>query len=296
MNIHPLLALSLSVLLASAVHAVAAPDQITVIDDAELIRDFERKVGALAEAGEGITADELSASLSGVPKKCDVTFERATESNGSADDSVYVIGSVFLCGKCDKWHRSGHATAWALSSDGLMVTNYHVFENAKGGAMAVCGNDGTVHRVTEILAADQANDLAVFRVNADSLQPLALAAPAPVGTAVEVVSHPEGSFFAHSFGHISRYNKAPQKNDAPSTVQMAITADFAIGSSGAPVLNAAREVVGVVCSTRTIHARNADKSTPGSAQMVVKICAPVAALTAMLPETQKNAERTLELQ
>ena len=275
------LALFIHFLLLSAAHAAPTSGNIAIIDDAELTRTLQRTLEGYAESGKGVTADELAEGLPKVPAKCDVTFKNAAAS-GSLDESVYLIGSVYLCGKCDKWHSSGSASAWALTTDGLMVTNYHVIDGAQGGAMGVCGIDGTVHRVTEILAADEINDIAIFRVDSKSLKPLPIGTSAAVGSKVEVVSHPEGRFFTHSFGQISRYARTPGKADAPGYIQMSITADYAKGSSGGPVLNEQGEVVGMVRSTKSIYYNNDKKSGPTNLQMVVKICIPVSAISSML--------------
>jgi S1-C subfamily serine protease len=199
------------------------------------------------------------------------------------DAAVYLISSVYLCGKCDKWHLGGTASAWALTADGLMVTNYHVFEKAKGGAMGVCGVDGKTHRIIEVLAADETNDIAVFRVDAKDLKPLPIGPDAEVGSSVEVISHPERRFFTHTFGKVSRYHQLPAKPDAPKRIMMSITADYAKGSSGGPVLDAEGRVIGMVSSTQSIYYESSRKDKlAGPLQMVVKNCVPVSAISAVL--------------
>ena len=64
---------------------------------------------------------------------------------------------------------------------------------------------------------------------------------------------------------------------------MSITADYAKGSSGGPVLDADGHVVGMVCSTQSIYYDSRDKNKlQGPLQMVVKNCIPVSAISAIL--------------
>ena len=191
----------------------------------------------------------------------------------SPEASVYIIAAVYDCGKCDKWHLGGTASAWALSEDGLMVSNYHVFDGAEGAAMGVCDTDGKVHRVVEIIAADKRNDIAVFRVDTKGLKPLRIGPPAAIGDEIKAISHPDSLFFSHTFGRVSRYHRRGE------TTYMSITADFALGSSGAPILDMENRVVGMVVSTRNIYY---DSEAGEDLQMVVKDCVPITAITAML--------------
>ena len=93
---------------------------------------------------------------------------------------------------------------------------------------------------------------------------------------VHVISHPDGMFYYYSKGMISLYDTMKGK---PRIQWMVISADYARGSSGAPVLNDSGEVVGMVASTVTIHYEKRKLTNP---QMVVRLCAPVDAIRALI--------------
>lgn len=252
-----------------------------IIDDAALLSSAQTGIGKYAESKEGPSADELAKQIKGTPAVLNLEIPKAAK-NTNPDASVYIITSVYLCGKCEHWHPDGTATAWALTRDGLMVSNYHVFAGAKGGALGVCGIDGKTHRVIEVLAADETNDIAIFRVDSKDLIPLEIGSPAPVGEELQVVSNPDRKFFSHTYGRVSRYHSIPTRNDGKRAVKMSITADYAKGSSGGPVLDSEGRVVGMVSSTTSIYYESTPKDEfKGALQMVVKNCVPVSCITDM---------------
>lgn len=274
----------LAAVLLSGSTALADP---VVVDDSKLMESISVGVGAYTDA-EGIPKPaELAKALAKAPATTDLPVPTA-DAAANADSSVYIIGSVYKCDDCEKWHGDGVATAWALTADGLMVTNYHVFENAEDAAMGVCGLDGKTHPILGIVAADHTNDICIFRVGASDLKPLALRKNPPVGEKVEVLSHPDAAFFSHTFGQVSRYHRDAEGGDNPA-VWMSVTAEYAKGSSGGPVLDKDCRVVGMVCSTYSIYFTEKEKRRPAEdLQMVVRDCVTSSAIMAMLPNLGKD--------
>jgi S1-C subfamily serine protease len=171
------------------------------------------------------------------------------------------------------------------------VTSYHVIDASTERGLVVMTAGAHVYPVRSVLAASRADDLVVLKVDAEGLQPLPLAdseARAPVGSAVSVISHPDGRFFCYTAGVVSRYMKihaAGQTADA-----MAITADYARGSSGAPVLNQQGQVVAVVSSTESIYYTQ-EGQRQLNLQMVFRTCIPTSSLLRMLRPADQVASR-----
>ena len=186
--------------------------------------------------------------------------------------SVLVIGRLYNCGKCSKWHTST-ASAFVISRDGIIVTNHHVLENDDGEILGAMDYKGNVYSIEKVLAANEEDDLAILKLRNAELTPMALGKPANVGSDVWVISHPDRKMYMMTKGMVSRYNMIMDKNRKPGR-RMSITADYAKGSSGAPVFNRKGQVVGVVSSTNYIY-YNVVNGKKENLQMVVKNCIPV---------------------
>ena len=252
-----------------------------VIDDSSMTRDLGEKIGSLVDGEKTTGAKVLTKQLS--RKSTALTLPKpskkvSTDIYTESVDSVGIIASVYKCGKCDKWHRSGCATCWILSEDGVMVTNYHVFANAEHSGWGVLLRDGSVYAVKEVLAADKSADVAIFRVEGEGFNALKLGDQPKVGGEVHIIAHPDSRFFTYTAGFVSRYYAARKTKDAAKTIWMAVTAEFARGSSGGPVLDECGNVVGMVANTQSIYypKKKGSKHLRGPFQMVIRNCVRVA--------------------
>lgn len=266
-------------------------DDQKIIDDHVVLNGFTDFLDAAVADGTATPAQIIRKQL-GRQKTSLILPENKTNEGFAYDtaiDSVAVLASIYKCPNCSRTHNST-ATAWALTSDGVMASNYHVFENANRIAFGIATLKGKFFAITEILAANQESDVAIFRVKADnfSLPPLPLAIKdAPVGTPVNVISHPDGRFYTYTSGKVSRYHK---KNHTRSPSNwMSITADYARGSSGGPVMDDKGVVVGMVANTNTIYYKSSSQKktaskthSSGPVQMVIKNCVPSHALRGLL--------------
>jgi len=131
-------------------------------------------------------------------------------------------------------------TGFLVSSDGKLITNFHVIEKA-ASAVAKAENGG-LFPVEGVLASDPKNDLVLLKLKAKDLPFLTLGKSEnlEVGTRIAVIGSPLGLEGTLSEGIVSARRKA---SDMTGVLQ--VTAAISRGSSGSPVMNAKGEVVGV---------------------------------------------------
>jgi len=281
----PYMKLLLSTVLALGPTALLADGFKSPINDFKIKSTFEKQLGALRDEGKLVATDKLATQL----KKQNQVKLKLPESSrkNSPSSSVYELnkngilcfGNIYKCDKCDNWH-SNIAGGFVISKEGLAVTNYHVMENKKAGAFGGMTIGGTIYPVAEVVASSKKDDLAIVRLEGKDFNPLPIAEGGSVGADVTAISHPEGRFYSVSRGIISRYYTL-RAGDEKGSHRMAITADFAKGSSGSPVFNKNGEVVGVVASTNSIY-YNKREGIERNLQMVIKSCIPSGSILKLL--------------
>jgi len=246
-------------------------------NDLKLGSDFQKGLEKLLDGNQSVSLSDLKKQLTQKHSKV-VLGEipiHSTSPNKLYDQickSVLVMGRLYNCGKCSKWHTS-MASAFVIGQDGIIVTNHHVLAKDEGEILGAMDNEGTIYAVEKVLAANQQDDLAILKLRDAKLIPMSLAKPANVGSDVWVISHPNRKLYTMTKGMVSRYHMI-LNNDRKPGRRMAITADYAKGSSGAPVFNRKGQVVGVVSSTSSIY-YSVENGKKENLQMVVKNCIPV---------------------
>ncbi|MGD0094166.1 MAG: serine protease [Planctomycetota bacterium] len=267
-------------LAAPCADGAAAPEPV---DDQRITLNLEKAAAELVAAGRTVKMAALIEQLQ--KKKCalelvpppkeaiplETFYERMKA-------SVLIVAGYYKCDKCGKHHVSP-AGGYAISKSGVCVTNYHVVNAPHWETLLAMTADGRVLPVQAVLAASAADDVAIVQLDGQDLTPVALAADAPVGARVRVINHPDGRFFVYTEGVISRYFKSHRK-DAEAAM-MAITADFAKGSSGSPVFNDCGAVVGMVANTASIY-YNLKEGHKEDLQMVVKECVPASSILKLI--------------
>lgn len=260
-------------LLVSLAVARASP----VIDDAVLEQAF---IDGLLQPGvDGLDGAAAVKALAAAEGRSTAVDGRG----GAAPDydticrSVVVVGSISHCGECDAYHMDAVSTGWIASADGRIVTNHHVIEDAEAGELGVMTFDGTVYPVRAVLAADREGDAAVLGLGAVGTEwpALRLSDGAKTGEGVRIVGHPDGRFYTLTEGIVSRvFAQQATGGKKGRRTWVSVTADYGAGSSGAPVLDAAGEVVAMVSSTAALLADPGEDEKPqaGDVQMVFKDC------------------------
>jgi serine protease Do len=154
-----------------------------------------------------------------------------------------------------------YASAWVAAEDGVLVTNWHVFEDLEEGEVfGAVDYKGNVYPLIDFLGGDKVEDVAVVKINARGLRPLPLAeSHAEVGSWVSVLCHPGYNSFVFTQGTVTRYSTT-RNEEGKREWWMGVTADYGHGSSGSPVLNKYGAVVGMAATSLTID------GTPGFAK------------------------------
>ena len=165
--------------------------------------------------------------------------------------AAVLITGAYKCDKCSRWH-STLASGVVVDPNGVIATNHHVAAGATAEAMGVMTADGRFFPVTEVLATNKDNDVALLRVNAKGLTALPVRDTLEAGANIYCYSHPANSFGCFSDGIVTRYFRlaGPERNGA---VFMQITADYARGSSGGPIVDQQGNLVGLVSSTQPVY-------------------------------------------
>jgi len=267
---------------------VVAAEKLNWDSDADVMAYLCRAGSQLIEKGATTSKATLVSQFRRKQCRLDLAVGRTAvqepaEIYARTRPGVLAVAGLYRCKKCSRWHATT-ASGFVLAKNGVAATNCHVLKSEEPQTFVAMTSTGEIFPIKEVLAANEADDLAIIQLAlppATTLTPLTLAAgepAAPVGTRVSVISHPEHHFYMLTEGMISRYLDWRQSSNTVKRV--AITADFAVGSSGAPVLNTCGEVVAVVCATHTVFSgKEHDKREP---QMTLKLCAPIHRLRALL--------------
>lgn len=276
--------------LSSALLVLLAPPtgraaESPVVSDDAIVQRIESEGNALIRAGKTVKLKTLRLQLPKV-HTCSLALPPASAEALSPDElyerrsrGVLVIGVLAKPKKKTRYEMAG-CSGFAITADGILVTNYHVVDNPEGETMVAMTREGQVTPITEILAADKLSDVAILRAPGATFTPLPLAAELPAaGSSIWVISHPDHNFYSITGGIVSRHFIAT--TEAGKTPQMAITADFGAGSSGGPILNRQGEVGGMVCSTTSVYWEDA-KAKINDLQMVFKHCVPVPSIRRLI--------------
>jgi tetratricopeptide (TPR) repeat protein len=143
-------------------------------------------------------------------------------------------------------NQSGEAfsgTGFFISSDGLLLTDYHVIRDAV--RITARTSDGTIYQLKKVCGYSEADDVAELQFVTPKGVPfltLGSSLDATEGQRIVTLSYPLGLELSVSDGIIAGFRKNH------SIIQF--TAAISPGSSGGPILNELGKVIGVVRSYR----------------------------------------------
>ena len=142
----------------------------------------------------------------------------------------------------------GTGSGFIVSADGYIITNHHVVEGATSVTVRLLDRR---EFTAKVVGSDQATDIAVIKINARDLSPIAFGNSdnARIGEWVLAIGNPLGEqlSFTVTSGIVSAKGRALQLGNQPSGIQDFIQTDAAInpGNSGGPLVNVRGEVIGI---------------------------------------------------
>ena len=157
---------------------------------------------------------------------------------GIANEST----SYNIFGQVSETASSG--TGFIISSDGEILTNYHVVENAK--SLTVTTSDGTQYDAT-VVGYEADSDVALLKIDATDLPTVSLGSSNElgVGDQVAAIGNPLGELtYSLTVGYVSAKDRAVNTDGSPINM-MQIDAAINPGNSGGPLFNMYGEVVGI---------------------------------------------------
>ena len=150
--------------------------------------------------------------------------------------SIKYVGEIITYDK--KGNELALGTGFVISSDGKIVTNYHVIEGAYSADITI---NNTKYNISSVLAYDTNIDLAILKVNATGLTAATICKkPVNVGSTVYAIGSSRGMTNTYSQGIITYADRIV---DGVSHVQH--DASITHGNSGGPLINVYGEVIGI---------------------------------------------------
>ena len=143
---------------------------------------------------------------------------------------------------------SGGAAAgsgFVVSSDGYIVTNYHVIEGAH--TIKVTFYDGSEYNAT-LVGGEESNDVAVLKIDAKGLTPVIIgdSDDLHVGQTVTAIGNPLGELtFSQTHGIVSAKDRTVTLSGGIRINMIQTDCTINSGNSGGPLFNLYGEVIGI---------------------------------------------------
>ena len=295
-----------------ALTALGAPHRFIIDDDAYSDQVLAASA-RLLRAGKLVSTESLRDQVQthGCPLKLAKPWHRRLDPPDLCErlrQSTLALSSYYKCPDCGQWHLSSSA-GFVVGSEGIVCTCCHVVlgEDDQVTECYLVASDavGHVFPVRSVLAADPESDTCFLKIDASGLKPLPLRPGIRTGEQVYCLSHPGGFYYMFTQGIVARLNlKCNEMFDEHGQTNgllsrpilfLNVTTEFAPGSSGAPVVDTAGNVVGQVASITEAGEPpdESDTNAPPSPSVPVRFCT---AAEEMLHLTDPHLKPSPELQ
>ncbi len=152
------------------------------------------------------------------------------------DLAVKYTGEIIVYDKFGKSFALG--TGFVYTSDGKIITNYHVIDGAYFAEITINNN---TYSITKVLAYNEKIDLAVLQIDATGLDCANICKnPVKTGETIYAIGSSRGLTNTHSQGIITHANRV-----VDNVVYVQHDASITNGNSGGPIVNVYGEVIGI---------------------------------------------------
>ena len=217
-------------------------------DTVSIVREMAEETASIESMPEetilAAPAEEVQAHLDLVPSETSVST--VTQDNGLSLQEIYAknIDSVVSI-TCQLSRGSSSGTGVIFSSQGYIVTNHHVIEDAR--AITVLLTDER-QLEAKVIGADSASDLAVLYVEGENLIAAEFgdSTQLRVGDSVAAIGDPLGSELRGTLTHgiVSAINRDVSVGGRTMTL-IQTNAAINSGNSGGPLINCYGQVIGI---------------------------------------------------
>jgi hypothetical protein len=186
--------------------------------------------------------------------------------------AAYVqLGWYYLCPRCEHWHLS-LSGAYAIAKDAIATCHHCIVPKAdmREGYLIAVDQTGAVIPVTGVIAKSETMDAAILRVGGGSFGVLPLNDQVAQGDTAYCFSEPLGQEGYFSAGIVNRFLWRAGKKGEPGSIdelkylRVNVSTDWAPGSSGAAVLDAAGNAIGHVSTIAPLRETPAPGARPAA--------------------------------
>ena len=156
--------------------------------------------------------------------------------------AVVTIGAVYQTSSGTKQSRG---SGFIVTSDGYVVTNHHVVENAS--AVTVQTYSGATYDAT-VKGSDANNDVALLKIEAEDLPVVTYGSSdnLQVGDQVVAIGNPLGELtFSMTVGYVSAKDRVVN-TEGDSITMLQTDAAINAGNSGGPLFDMSGKVIGII--------------------------------------------------